>query len=252
MRRYILNQQISVGDFVTIKEALFKHIFKVCRRDEGDSFELLSKGFAYLVEVKLIQKSFAKVFVKSKRKITKIKKPYIHLVLAHPRPVVFESVVQKAVELGVKSIYPITTEKSFFKNVEKLKLKENRIQTIITQAMQQTGRCEDLKVYQTSDLKSFLKEFKLSFHSGKAKGFIFYEALETNKPLELNFKEEGEQQGCENIFILIGGEGGFLAKEVFSAVLVGFQALFLGQQVLRVETACVAGISILKSKFKIW
>ncbi len=249
MRRYTLNQKISVGDIVTIKQDLFKHIFKVCRRSEGDGFELLSKGFAYLVQVKLIDKNCAKVFIKSRRKVIKIKKPYIHLVLANPRPAVFENVIEKAVELGVKSVYPITTKKSFFKNIEKLKLKDNRIQKIITQAMQQTGRCEDLKVHKAFDLESFLKEFKRFFDDGQAKGFIFYEALDA-KPLE--FHSEDLCEKCENIFILIGGEGGFLEKEVFSATLVGFQALLLGKQILKVETACVAGISILKSKFKIW
>ncbi|MGH1467766.1 MAG: RsmE family RNA methyltransferase [Bdellovibrionales bacterium] len=248
MRRYFIDQKISIQETVVIDGDLFKHIFKVCRCDIGGKFELLSQDSAYLVEVKSVAKNLAEVLVLEKRLVPKLKKPHIHLVLANPRPAVFEGVVEKAVELGVKSIQPITTQKSFYKSIEKLKLKESRIQKIIIHAMQQTGRVEPLEMKKGLELKEFLKLFKEAVSSDKTQGFMFYEALGDGS----SDIGGGALEAVEDVFVLVGGEGGFTAEEAQRAVLAGFSALLLGEQILRVETACVAGISILKSKFSAW
>lgn len=246
MRRYIFEENLKVGKSLKIEGEIFKHIFTVCRRSVGDHFELLSKdGRAYLVQVESREKNSASLKVKESRELPRIKKPYIHLVLANPRPAVFESVIEKAVELGVKSIYPITTENSFLKNIQKLRKKEGRFEKIIKQALQQTGRIEGLNLAEASDLQSFLKIFS---EMKKTRGYLFYEA-----PVEQGAVQIPEEEAdIENIFILIGGEGGFLHEEALAAVSAGFEAFLLGEQILRVETACVAGISILKSKLGIW
>ncbi len=248
MRRYFLDQRIAVQDVVSIEGDLFKHIFKVCRYNIGGKFELLSGDCAYLSEVKEIGKSSAQVLVLEKRNVSKLKKPYVHLILANPRPTVFEGVVEKAVELGVKSILPVTTQKSFYKNIEKLRLKENRLQKIITHAMQQTGRVESLEIKKGLEYEEFLDVFKQECSTRTVKGFMFYEALDEEP---LNLVNEATE-AVEDIFILVGGEGGFTANEAEMAVSAGFKALLLGEQILRVETACVAGVSILKSKFDAW
>lgn len=248
MRRYLFDNDISLKKTLRIDGELFKHIFTVCRRSVGDHFELLTRdGQAYLVQVSERSKNSAVLMVEECRDIPPIKKPYIHLVLANPRPSVFEGVIEKAVELGVKSIYPITTENSFLKNVQKLKAKEGRIQKIIKQAMQQTGRFEGLDLKPMTNLEDFLALFKDLKKTGGVQGSLFYEAAIESKE-EVGFKANE----LEDVFILIGGEGGFLQEEASAAVSAGFKAHLLGEQILRVETACVASISILKSKLGIW
>ncbi|HBR98685.1 MAG TPA: 16S rRNA (uracil(1498)-N(3))-methyltransferase, partial [Gammaproteobacteria bacterium] len=49
--------------------------------------------------------------------------------------------------------------------------------------------------------------------------------------------------------LLIGPEGGFDAKEVELACVHGFAPVSLGPRVLRTETAGIAALAILQSRF---
>lgn len=244
MRRYLFPDKIELNESLQIEGDLFKHIFKACRRTLGDKFELLSDGSAYLVEVVAVEKSSASVSVLEVRKMVGLGKPYIHLVLANPKPSVYEKVVEKAVELGVKSVFTVSSENSFFKTADKIKLKENRIKKIMNQAMQQSNRAEELILEEPQSLDAFFESFK----SDSSLGVMLYEAkvggggLQPLKDLE----------PLEDCYILVGGEGGFTEEEASKACSVGFTAVLMGPQILRVETACVAGISILKFALRAW
>ena len=54
------------------------------------------------------------------------------------------------------------------------------------------------------------------------------------------------EHDIERVAILIGSEGGFSMKEKKDIESLSIEPLSLGEQVLRVETACVSVISILK------
>ena len=75
------------------------------------------------------------------------------------------------------------------------------------------------------------------FYEDESKGSLTLENL--SKPIQ-------------DIYILIGSEGGFSIEESRLAQNSGFRSISLGDQILRVETACVASISILKSSYGIW
>jgi 16S rRNA (uracil1498-N3)-methyltransferase len=173
-------------------------------------------------------------------------KPYIHLVLANPKPSVYEKVVEKAVELGVKSVFTVSSENSFFKTADRIKLKENRIKKIINQAMQQSNRAEELVLEEPQSLDGFLENFKSG--SASSLGVMLYEA----KVGKAELQSLRDVEPPENCYILVGGEGGFTEEEALKACSVGFTAVLIGPQILRVETACVAGISILKFALRAW
>lgn len=56
-------------------------------------------------------------------------------------------------------------------------------------------------------------------------------------------------QKPEEIWVVIGGEGGFSPTEIQEFKDLGLVPVTLGEQVLRVETACIALVSILKYRF---
>ncbi len=59
-----------------------------------------------------------------------------------------------------------------------------------------------------------------------------------------------EPQGAvENIWLVVGSEGGFSFKEVEAFRQAGLEPVTIGPQVLRVETACIALVSALKYEF---
>ena len=243
MRRYISDLNLEIGKTVEIDGELFKHVVVVCRNQSGDQFELLVDDLAYLVELTTVNKKAAQVQVLEKRKIPDLPKPYIHLVLSNPKVQVLESVVEKSVELGVKSIFLLVTENSFFKSASKLKQKEKRLEKIISQALQQTNRHERLTVHGPMALGDFLEVFE---SMPEKAGWLMYEKA----PLSQKFGEV--DQGLQSVCLLVGPEGGFTEPEVKLANSYGFKSISLGSQILRVETACVAGVSILKSKLQTW
>jgi len=243
MRRYRCDLDLNIDAEIEIRSELFKHIIVVCRNQVGQKFELLKDEYAYLSEVLKVEKKTACLRVLEKRRIPDLPKPYIHLVLANPKVSVLESIVEKSVELGVKSIFLLATENSFFKSVEKIRLKEKRLEKIISQALQQSNRHESLKLASPMSLSDFLNHFK---SLENRRGFILYEKSRVGERFE---EKVGD---LEEVFLLVGAEGGFTAAEVESAASEGFERLSLGEQILRVETACVAGVSILKSKLQIW
>ena len=50
----------------------------------------------------------------------------------------------------------------------------------------------------------------------------------------------------ENVWLIVGSEGGFSQNEVVSMQKLGLDPVTLGQQILRVETACLTLVAVLK------
>jgi 16S rRNA (uracil1498-N3)-methyltransferase len=83
-------------------------------------------------------------------------------------------------------------------------------------------------------------------------------AKATSPSLRLIFWEEEEQKSikdiltdqawalAKDIFIVVGPEGGFSKEEIARAKETGFISVSLGKQILKVETAATAIISIIQ------
>lgn len=158
----------------------------------------------------------------------------VTLYQALPKMGKFETIVQKAVELGVTRIVPILTSRCVSRPDEKsMKKKLERYNKVALEAAKQSGRgkipvVEPLKTY-----KDVLKDF-----SKYDKTVLFYE--EGGERLE-----KIVPQNSKSIAIIIGSEGGFSKSEVDEAVLAGAAVGTLGPRILRCETAPIAALSIL-------
>lgn len=246
MRRYWLSNDSIKGELVEIKGDELHHIRDVCRMSIGSKFEVIVEGgTALLVEIIEEQKkvSFAKII--ESRKIPSLPEPHIHLALSIPRLPVFEAVIEKAVELGTHSIHPFFSEYSFIRKQEDvLKKKQERWQKIVQSATQQSGRGELMQITEAQPLESLLKKFN---PNGTSVGLFAYEgegqlsAPEAIKQLQMKSPRQ--------VWLFVGSEGGFSEQEVQLFQSFGLPPVTLGQQVLRVETACVALLSVIKYEF---
>ncbi|HRO66263.1 MAG TPA: 16S rRNA (uracil(1498)-N(3))-methyltransferase [Pseudobdellovibrionaceae bacterium] len=247
MRRYWIETSDKSGDLVHFRGDLHHHIFDVCRQELGSKFEVLTEeGKAYLVKVTQLDRKAALAEVIEERVIPALAKPWIRVVLSVPRYPVMDSVLEKLVELGVKSVHPVFSEFSFVRSAGTLS--ENKVQRwekIIQSATQQSGRGEKMELHEARPLKTFLEG--INRNEGFA-GLFAYEG-----PSTLGIKEEltrMKSQGVPSeIWLFVGSEGGFSTQEVESFREVGLKPVTLGQQVLRVETACMALVSVLKYDF---
>lgn len=134
----------------------------------------------------------------------------------------FELVVQKAVEVGVNKIVPISTKRTIKQN-----LKFDRLEKIIKEASEQCGRAT---VPTISEIEIF--EDSVASVSG-GENYLF----------DLSATEQFSKQnkGTE-INLFVGPEGGFTEREVELAKNAGFKITSLGNLVLRGETAAIVAV----------
>ncbi len=253
MRRYFINliTDIEIGDQITIDGELFHHIFDVCRQQVGSKFELLNpNGDAFFSEVTAIKKKSALLTVKEKRILTKTQPPFIHLLLSFPKISTFETIIEKAVELGVTSITPIISDFSSIKSLNNFpKEKEIRWNKIILQATQQSARGDLLKLLPPKTLTQTIQD--LNFKNNKNTFGIFAFEGECKMALKdyLASIKNSNENIISDIYIIVGSEGGFSQPEVQFLIEHDLNPVTLGHQVLRVETACLSLASIIKYEF---
>ncbi|KHD89164.1 MAG: hypothetical protein OM95_04915 [Bdellovibrio sp. ArHS] len=249
MRRYWIEKKDLFQDQVNFTGDVFHHIFDVCRQEVGSKFEVLTEDSkAYFVEVTVVAKKNATARILEERIIPPLKEPHIHLALSISRFPVMDAIMEKAVEMGVKSIQPFFSEFSFLRTGEKLSdNKVERWDKIVRSATQQSGRGDLLKVQPAI---SFEKISDLINQDANHVGLFAYEG-----PSTLSIKDYVQQvksqhpQGVKAIWIIVGSEGGFSHNEVEKFQQLGLRPVTLGPQVLRVETACMALVSVLKYDF---
>lgn len=249
MRRYWIEKKSIYNDSVTFKDEVFHHIFDVCRQGVGHHFEVLTEDSkAYLVEVTAVEKKQAHAKIIETREIQKLARPHIHIALSVSRYQVMDSIVEKAVEMGVSSILPFCSEYSFIRKPNNLPDgKMERWNKIIISATQQSGRGELMKIYEPIDWSNMLK-----FINPTPENWCLfaYEGEGTHGLKEhLNSISQNSGNRPENLWIIVGSEGGFSLAEVHEMQKLGLNPVTLGSQVLRVETACMTLVSVLKYEF---
>lgn len=243
MRRYWVPQEMRTGDLVHLTGDILHHIRDVCRLGMGSKFEvLLGDQKAYLVEIVNEGKAFSHARILEERSILGLPKPTIHLIMSIPRFPIFEAVVEKAVELGVEGVHLVYSDFSFVRKQEDaIERKWSRWQRIIQSATQQSGRGELMQLHEPVRLDQKLDIFN---RSQGLHGLFAYEGdgvLGAQDAIAQTVAAKPEQ-----IWVFVGSEGGFSINEVGQFQKSGMQPLTLGAQVLRVETACVALVSIIK------
>jgi len=242
MRRYWVPEVSENDTLVLLKGDVFHHIVDVCRQDVGSKFEVLTEsGWALLVEIEKVTKKDAVAKVIEKRQLPPLKKPLIHLAMSVPKISTFEAVAEKAVELGTYKIWPFYSDYSFVKSQKNVfTAKAARFEKIIQGATQQTGRGDLMGLEEPRNLEDLLTAFK---NSPKSAGIFAYEG---GGGMALKEAFPAGSEKLENLWVFVGSEGGFSLQEVEIFKKINLFPISLGQQVLRVETACVTLLSIIK------
>lgn len=145
--------------------------------------------------------------------------------------------IQKAVELGVKKIIPLFTERCTVKLDEERGAKRfQHWQSIIISACEQSGRNQIPELLLPMTLENSLRAVRADWY------FVL-------SPKALSRLKEKPVQECQRVILLIGPEGGLSDEEISLACQRGFLPLSLGPRILRTETAAVAAITALQCSF---
>ena len=195
-------------------------------------------------DVKVVEHSKNKALLKVlvTREIPPLPRPYLELCIGIPRYVIMDKVVEKSVELGVHRIRPFVSSNSFIKRPESLpESKFQRWQRMIRSSTQQCGRGELMTLDPIQSLNQLLSQFKDSKESPL--GLFLYEGV---AEMSLHKALTRISHSNHSIWVFVGGEGGFSDEEVHTFAQAQMPSITFGDQVLRVETACVALLSVLK------
>ena len=143
--------------------------------------------------------------------------------------------LQKAVELGVMQIAPVICARTgVHLSGERAARRQAHWQGIMVHAAAQSGRARLPMLTAALPLTQAIASVKADL----------YLMLEPHAEQGL-----GELSPMRSVALLIGPEGGLDAREQVIAREHGFQGLRLGPRVLRTETAALAAITILQSRW---
>ena len=162
----------------------------------------------------------------------------VYLFQGLPKVDKMEFIIQKAVELGVYEVIPVSCKRAVVKLDEKKeKNKINRWQAIAEAAAKQSKRgiIPEVKHVMT------MKEAVAYSRNCKIK-IIPYELA---KEIGETKKIIGSLKPGEDIAVFIGPEGGFEEAEVEESVKEGFIPITLGKRILRTETAGMTVLSLI-------
>lgn len=162
----------------------------------------------------------------------------IYLFQGLPKADKMELIIQKAVELGVYEIIPVSCARAVVKlDEKKAKTKRERWQGIAQAAAKQSRRGIIPEVKEVMNFKEAVNYSKCA-----EVRMIPYELAED---MEKTRALIGSLKPGEDIAIFIGPEGGFAGEEVETAVKEGIKPITLGRRILRTETAGLAVLSMI-------
>ena len=217
-----------------------KYLKQVMRLKHGDKINIFD-GFGREFEAVIKSYSTKTVFIELGKIIpTAIKKIRITLAQAIPKAGKMDTIVKSAAELGADVIIPFDAARSVGRIAgEKSSLKVARWQKIAGEAARSSHSSHIAKVSKIS----FFTDMLTSASSDALK-LIFWEE-ESQKTIKDLLMDE-TRAATKDFFIVVGPEGGFSKDEVLIAKDAGFISVSLGKQILKVETAAAAIISIIQ------
>jgi 16S rRNA (uracil1498-N3)-methyltransferase len=146
--------------------------------------------------------------------------------------------LQKAVELGVASIQPLSASRSVVKlDAERAERRLAHWRTVVTGACEQSGRNRVPAVAPVMPLSGWLGR------EPAARGAAL--PLLLSPRAERRLRDLSRPAG--GIELLAGPEGGFAPGEESMALSAGYTAVRLGPRILRTETAAVAALAAIQA-----
>ena len=211
---------------LTIDGDEFAHLVHVMRAKEGDEIRVVDgKGTAYDVRLGEIRKKMVEGTIYHVERNHHEPPAAVTLavgVLKNPSK--FDFLVEKATELGVRTIIPMATSRTLPHHA-----KGDRWQKLALAAMKQCGRSY---LPEVRELTAFEDVVRLGTTSD-AKLIAHEQPVDGGSP-GVSPAKEGT-----SVIVLVGPEGGFTGEEILSAKKAGFVPVYLGERRLRTETAAI-------------
>ncbi|MDE2027987.1 MAG: 16S rRNA (uracil(1498)-N(3))-methyltransferase [Candidatus Omnitrophica bacterium] len=213
-----------IKDVLRLKSGAKVQIFNACSQQAQAVIEEAGEGFiqARVEAVEEIRQEAGRII----------------LACAPPKKGKFEFIIEKCTELGVDEIIPLKTKRTeVVFSPDKWQSKAGRFKAVAVNAAKQSKRTKVPLIHPMTMLVDALK----ALPSG---GLPLFPSLH-HHPCHIT-EALAEAGGQKPVTIFIGPEGDFTADELDLAVKYGCLPVSLGSTVLKVETAAIVCVALVK------
>jgi 16S rRNA (uracil1498-N3)-methyltransferase len=225
---------------VFLEEDEHHHLSKVARVKVKEKVWLFDEeGTSYLAQVAEIQREKTRLLILEK---TEPEKPKVQIILGQAliNSKKMDFILQKSTELGALGFIPVISERSVVKVNKKIEKKIERWHKVALEAAKQCRTSVVPWISAPIPLKNLVEERK------DAKKLLLSE--NRGKYLKDTLITKPESQSKEtppSVIILVGPEGGWTEEEENSALAHGYEAISLGKNILRAETAAICALAMI-------
>ena len=240
MHRFYLPPDSGDGPVLTLSDREAYHASRVLRLRRGDEATVMDgQGTVRECVVAEVSRDTVRLQVRESRLVPA---PSCSVVLlqAVPKGRLIETIIQKAVEIGVRRVVPLLTERVVSDLEEKAEAKALQWRQSAVEAIKQCGAPWLPSVDAPVSLPAFLSRgemFDLSLVASLQPG--------SRHPREWfdAFRRE-QDRAPRSVAVWVGPEGDFTKDEVTSIERAGALPITLGQLVLRCDTAALYCLSL--------
>ena len=236
MPRFYCPLPLSIGASLALPDHVAHHI-QVLRLLQGAMITLFNgEGGEYTATLSVIEKKRVQVDIKAFA-ATDIELPYaITLAQALPESSKMDWIIEKAVELGVAGVHPLSSQRCVVRlSAERAEKKIAHWQGIIISASEQSGRNRLAQLTPPSQFNQWIEQQDL------------HKRILLSPRATQSLANWAQHQPPQAVTLMIGPEGGFSGEEEELAIARGALLLSMGARVLRTETAGLAAVAMLNA-----
>ena len=228
--RIFLSERLEENNKIALSKDQSHYISNVMRLKSGDEL-LLFNGIdgEFLGKVAGSEKKQTIIQVHAKQR-DQSKPSNISLAFCPLKGQRLDFLIQKCTEVGLKSFIPVISDHTIVRNVN-----ENRLSKIIIESSEQSDQLNIPQIVSALNLEEFLHSLK------KEDVVLFGDISSKNNDLTQLIEDKSK-----NYILFVGPEGDFSPKER-EIILKNdkFKSFSLGKNILRSETAAMAGLVLL-------
>ena len=232
MFRFFLDEKIEDGFILQGED--YHHLISVLRHQKGDNVEVVHNGTLSFCVIDDIQPDQAFLKILKTEEILP-QKPELILYQGLCKGTKMDTVVQKAVELGVTEVVPVFFKRSVVKPTNKDHKKAERLREVAKAAAKQSKNDRIPFVRDYQDFEEVLEDISgqiLVAYEDEKEGDLhkIFTSLDRDLPIS----------------IFIGPEGGLEKEEVEALQKRGAKSISLGKRIIRTETAGMVVLTLLQ------
>jgi 16S rRNA (uracil1498-N3)-methyltransferase len=243
LTRVFVDTALEAGNVLDLPKETGAHLAKVLRARSGDEFVLFNgDGREFTGVIEAVRGNRIAAVIGAPRNVDVESRLSVTLVQCLPRGEKMDFVVQKATELGVSRIVPVTSQRTVVRlDEQQANSKRSHWRSVAVSACEQCGRARLPDIEHPTPLLNHLGRLTPGGH-----GRWVLEP-HANGPGPREPLPPGAQLIAAEV--AVGPEGGFAEDELEAFRIAGYSRLSLGPRVLRTETAAIAAMVWLQTLF---